>query len=158
MTHVHLHQRAGGSSPKYNSASILAPIISPITCDAGASDARTPPRVERMPQVKYMQMPSKAPRIVVVEDDPSMSQAIERILRVGGFTPIVFDSAESALAADAVQAADCLVLDFHLPGMSGFELQERLATPGLPAGRVHDGARRTRRAGAFVSGRRAEPA
>ena len=83
-----------------------------------------------MPQVKYMQMPSKAPRIVVVEDDPSMSQAIARILRVGGFTPIVFDSAESALAADAVQAADCLVLDFHLPRMSGFELYHRLTHAG----------------------------
>src|SRR5277367_3024071 len=77
-----------------------------------------------------MPVPSKAPRIVIVEDDPSMSQAIERVLRVGGFTPIMFDSAESALAADAAQAADCLVLDVRLPGMSGFELYHRLIRAG----------------------------
>jgi FixJ family two-component response regulator len=64
-----------------------------------------------------------------------MSQAIERILRTGGFTPIVFASAEAALEADAVTAADCLVLDIHLPGMSGFDLYRRLALCGeeMPA-------------------------
>lgn len=65
-----------------------------------------------------------------MEDDPSMSQAIARILQVGGFAPIVFDSAESALAADAPGAADCLVLDIHLPGISGFELFQRLTLAG----------------------------
>jgi FixJ family two-component response regulator len=71
-------------------------------------------------------MASKEPRIIVVEDDPSMRQAIERVLRAGGFTPIMFDSAETALASDAAMAADCLVLDIHLPGMSGFDLYHRL--------------------------------
>jgi DNA-binding response OmpR family regulator len=75
-------------------------------------------------------MPSKGPRIVVVEDDPSMSQAIKRVLHAGGFTPVVFDSAESALAADAAEAADCLVLDIHLPGMSGLDLYRRLTHAG----------------------------
>ena len=75
-------------------------------------------------------MPGEIPRIVVVEDDASMSQAIERILRVGGFASITFASAEAALEADAATTADCLVLDVHLPGMSGFELYRRLARCG----------------------------
>jgi FixJ family two-component response regulator len=67
------------------------------------------------------------PTIVVVEDDASMSQAIERILRAGGFSPLVFGSAEAALDAGAV-SADCLVLDIFLPGMSGLDLYRRLAS------------------------------
>ena len=78
-------------------------------------------------------MPNEPPIIVVVEDDASMCQALERILHAGGFTAVSFASGEAALEADA--AADCLVLDIHLPGMSGFELYRRLAHSGkaLPA-------------------------
>jgi FixJ family two-component response regulator len=72
-------------------------------------------------------MPDEIPRIVVVEDDASMSQAIERILRAGGFAAVTFASAEAALEADAATTADCLILDIRLPGMSGFELYRRLA-------------------------------
>jgi FixJ family two-component response regulator len=75
-------------------------------------------------------MPSNVPRIVVVEDDASMSQAIERILRVGGFASVLFASAEAALEADAATTASCLVLDIHLPGMSGFDLYRWLALSG----------------------------
>jgi DNA-binding response OmpR family regulator len=79
-------------------------------------------------------MPSQVPRIVVVEDDASMSQAIERVLQAGGFEAVSFASAEAALEAGAA-GADVLVLDIHLPGMSGFELYRRLAQSGeaLPA-------------------------
>jgi FixJ family two-component response regulator len=66
-------------------------------------------------------------RIVVVEDDASMNQAIERILRVGGFVAVMFASAEAALEADTATTSDCLILDIQLPGMSGFELYRRLA-------------------------------
>jgi FixJ family two-component response regulator len=77
-----------------------------------------------------MLMPGESPRIVVVEDDASMNQAIERILRAGGFAPATFASAEAALEADGAAMTDCLVLDVHLPGMSGFELYRRLALSG----------------------------
>ena len=80
-------------------------------------------------------MPEEMRRIVVVEDDQSMSQAIERILRAGGFVAHTFRSAEAALAASVASASDCLVLDISLPGMSGFDLYRRLASTGarLPA-------------------------
>jgi DNA-binding response OmpR family regulator len=78
-----------------------------------------------------MRMPGERPRIVVVEDDASMSQAIERILRVGGLAVSTCASAEAALAAGVVNA-DCLVLDIHLPGMSGFELYRQLVNRSEP--------------------------
>jgi FixJ family two-component response regulator len=80
-------------------------------------------------------MPSEMPRIVVVEDDASMSQAIKRILRAGGFMVDTFSSSEDALEAEVTSAADCLVIDIHLPGMSGFDLYRRLfdSGKGIPA-------------------------
>src|SRR5262245_56486823 len=57
--------------------------------------------------------------VAVVDDDPSMLKAIERLLRVHGFDAAGFTSAEAFLGCDAASAADCLVLDIHLGGMSG---------------------------------------
>jgi FixJ family two-component response regulator len=80
-----------------------------------------------------MQLSGETQTIVVVEDDASMGQALEMMLRAGGYEVLTFASAEAALEAGA--AANCLVLDIHLPGMSGFELYRRLALSGkgLPA-------------------------
>jgi FixJ family two-component response regulator len=75
-------------------------------------------------------MASELPIIVLVEDDASVRQAIRRVLRAAGFTPVPFASAEAALEAGAAETADGLVLDIHLPGISGFELYRRLARFG----------------------------
>jgi FixJ family two-component response regulator len=75
-------------------------------------------------------MSKETRRIVVVEDDSSMARAIERILQLGGFQPILFGSAESALASGLAPAADCLVLDIQLPGMSGFDFYSQVAVLG----------------------------
>ena len=63
-----------------------------------------------------------------------MSQAIGRVLQAGGFESVSYASAEAALEA-GVAAADGLILDIHLPGMSGFEMYRCLAFAGqaLPA-------------------------
>lgn len=75
----------------------------------------------------------KAQRVVVVEDDASMRHALERILRLGGFEPVIFVSAEKFLEAGAADGAACMVFDVHLPGLTGFELRERLARKGPQA-------------------------
>jgi FixJ family two-component response regulator len=75
-------------------------------------------------------MPSAPLTIVVVEDHPSVTKTIKRVLKAGGFAVIPFDSAEAALEADATASADCLILDIRLPGMSGFEMYRRLALSG----------------------------
>ena len=59
-----------------------------------------------------------------------MRQAIRRSLEVKGFEATLFDSAEALLAAGVASMAKCLVLDIHLPGMSGFDLQRHLAAAG----------------------------
>jgi len=68
--------------------------------------------------------------IVIVEDDDGTRQAIERLLRCAGFLTASFASAEALLQAGAAINAACLVLDVHLPGISGFELQRALAECG----------------------------
>lgn len=70
-------------------------------------------------------------RVALVEDDVGMSQALVRILRLAGYAPTTFDSAE-ALIRDGADA-DCLVLDVQLPGMSGFELRDHLLLTGITA-------------------------
>ena len=69
-------------------------------------------------------------QIVVVEDDPSMVQAIKRLLRAAGFPVLPFASAEALLQSGATAEAACFVLDIHLPGLSGFELQQRMLDGG----------------------------
>jgi len=68
--------------------------------------------------------------IGVVEDDPSFLRALRRLLSGAGFTVATFASAEEFLASEAAGGTACLVLDVHLGGMSGFDLQQQLATAG----------------------------
>jgi FixJ family two-component response regulator len=64
--------------------------------------------------------------IVVVEDDTGMNQAIERLVNAAGYRAVTFSSAEELLEAGAATNAACLILDVHLPGLSGFQLWRRL--------------------------------
>jgi len=75
-------------------------------------------------------MPEEQGAIVVVEDDYGSRQAFERMLNAAGFRAETFASAESLLESDAADRATCLVLDIHLPGLSGFELRRELVRAG----------------------------
>jgi FixJ family two-component response regulator len=70
--------------------------------------------------------------IGVVEDDPSFLRALRRLLSGAGFSVATFASAEEFLASESAGGTACLVLDVHLGGMSGFDLQQHLATAGIP--------------------------
>ena len=75
----------------------------------------------------------KAPVVVaVIEDDPPSRTALGRLLWAAGFEPVLFESAEAYLEGSATPT--CIIVDVHLPGMSGIELQQRLraAGPGPP--------------------------
>lgn len=65
--------------------------------------------------------------VAVIEDDVSLNMAILRQLRAAGFRTRSFRSGGEVLAAHG-HIADCLVLDVHLPDMTGFELLSRLGT------------------------------
>ena len=69
-------------------------------------------------------------QVLVVEDDRAMREALTRILSVAGFRVSDFPSAETMLAAGSIADCACLVLDIHLPGISGFELHRRLTQRG----------------------------
>ena len=75
-------------------------------------------------------MKHERPCVVVVEDDAGMSKAIERLLRASGFQSVSFGSAEELLQTEALERASCLVLDIHLPGLSGLALRRLLLTSG----------------------------
>jgi FixJ family two-component response regulator len=64
-------------------------------------------------------------RISIVEDDPSMREAIKTLIGSMGFSVDEYPSAEDFLRSSHSQA-DCLILDVRMPGMSGLELQRRL--------------------------------
>ena len=60
--------------------------------------------------------------VVVVEDDDSMREAIERLLNAAGFECEAFSSATALLARGVDQESVCVISDLKLPGMSGLEL------------------------------------
>jgi FixJ family two-component response regulator len=68
---------------------------------------------------------AEVPLIAVIDDDQSLRTAISRLLRVWGFRVDSYASAEAFL--EQPTGVHCLVLDLHLGGMSGLELQARLA-------------------------------
>ena len=73
---------------------------------------------------------SKSATVIIVEDDSSMCQALNRILRLGEFVPVMYSSAEALLADGRQDEAICMILDVQLPGIDGFALHERLMTLG----------------------------
>ena len=70
------------------------------------------------------------PLIVVVDDDESVREALENLISSVGFDVKLFASAEDFLDSDTPLQTDCAILDVRLPGLSGPELQQRLAADG----------------------------
>ena len=77
-------------------------------------------------------MPSIPPLIHIVDDDPSVTRALKRLLRSWGMQVRTFASGEEFLSAlKRSPDADCSVIDVHMPGMTGLEVQERMNLSGL---------------------------
>ena len=72
----------------------------------------------------------QVPMVCVIDDDASLLRALRRLLDATGFRVETFSSAEQFLESDH-RKADCLILDVHLGGLSGLDLQERLAKSGV---------------------------
>jgi FixJ family two-component response regulator len=64
--------------------------------------------------------------ISVVDDDVSLRESLEGLLKTLGYDTTVFSSAESFLSSEALAKTACLILDVRMPGMSGPELQREL--------------------------------
>lgn len=70
------------------------------------------------------------PLVSVVDDDESVRESLQSLLRSVGFAVKVFGSAEEFLNANYSGDSDCLILDVRMPGMSGIELHRRLVASG----------------------------
>jgi FixJ family two-component response regulator len=76
-------------------------------------------------------MNERSAKVFVVDDDVTVCVALSRLIRTAGFHVETFGTATECLSADRLKDADCLVLDVHLPDLSGLELQARLTALGL---------------------------
>ena len=72
--------------------------------------------------------------VVIVDDDPAVRDALDSLFRSVGFATRSFAAPAELLAAALPDGPACLVLDVRMPGLSGLDLQDRLARggPGLP--------------------------
>lgn len=70
------------------------------------------------------------PRVAVVDDDASFLRSVGRLLRSAGYPVETFASGRELLAALPAGAPECLVLDVHMPEMTGLELHDRLRAEG----------------------------
>lgn len=77
--------------------------------------------------------PSREPDavIAIVDDDPSVREGLDSLIRSVGWRVETFASAQEFLARPGVEAPSCLVLDLQLPGLSGLDLQKWMAEAGL---------------------------
>jgi FixJ family two-component response regulator len=70
--------------------------------------------------------------VYVLDDDPDMLRGLERLLKVHGFCPKLFQSAEAFFASvDNDDEALCLLLDVHLNDASGIDVKRRLTRSGV---------------------------
>jgi FixJ family two-component response regulator len=81
-------------------------------------------------------MPAE-PAIFIIDDDPSVSGALRRLMKSAGFSRIeAFDSAEDFLKRADIENGSILILDIMLPGISGIDLGQFIRSTGLNASAV----------------------
>ena len=71
------------------------------------------------------------PTVFIVDDDPAVRDALSWLIGTLRYNVEVFESAQAFLDACQPDRPGCLVLDVRLPGMSGLQLQKRLAEQGI---------------------------
>src|SRR5437870_8818682 len=76
-------------------------------------------------------MTEAAPVVFVVDDDPSVRRAIQRLVESVGLQVELFGSAQEFLRSKRPDAPSCLVLDVRLPGISGLDFQRELADANI---------------------------
>lgn len=77
-------------------------------------------------------MSSKKPIVAIIEDDQGFREALAGMLASYGYEPIEFSRADEFLASVNREHISCIISDIQMPGMSGFELHERIATSARP--------------------------
>jgi FixJ family two-component response regulator len=81
----------------------------------------------RCPELRTPPLLGMGPIVFVVDDDISVRESLELLIRCEGWQPETFASGQEFLARPRVLVPSCLVLDLSLPGLNGLELQKRIA-------------------------------
>jgi FixJ family two-component response regulator len=71
------------------------------------------------------------PLISIVDDDESIRESTEGLVRSLGYRAATFASAEEFLQSDSVDSTSCLITDVQMPGLSGIDLQRDLIARGI---------------------------
>jgi FixJ family two-component response regulator len=72
----------------------------------------------------------QASMISVIDDDRSVREAVESLIRSLGYQAVTFTSAEEYLGSDRINDSECVITDIQMPGMTGLDLQDRLIADG----------------------------
>jgi FixJ family two-component response regulator len=76
-------------------------------------------------------MGKHAAHVAVVDDDASVCKALTRLLSASSFDVTTFGSARDFLKSLRTRKPDCLVVDLHMPDLTGFDLQRHLNRAGI---------------------------
>jgi FixJ family two-component response regulator len=83
------------------------------------------------PDVSSLTLSRVPPIVFVVDDDISVRESLEALIRCAGWRTETFSSAREFLDRPRVPAPGCLILDVTLPDLNGLELQKRVAADGF---------------------------
>jgi FixJ family two-component response regulator len=78
----------------------------------------------------------KMPLIAIVDDDPSVREALDALLRSVGYDAEAFASGEAFLSSQLVDRVACVIVDMHMPGITGLEVLVRLVASGKPVSTI----------------------
>jgi len=78
-----------------------------------------------------MEMGTRAMRVAILDDDPSIRAAIGRLLRTSNITVTTYATSIELFDSIAGFAPDCLVLDLQMPGMTGVDVMHYLSRRGM---------------------------
>ena len=83
--------------------------------------------IARRIESRLLPVPDATPLVFVVDDDVSVRESLELLIRHAGWRPETFASAEEFLTRSPVAVPSCLILDVSLPDLNGLDLQKRVA-------------------------------
>jgi FixJ family two-component response regulator len=98
---------------------------------------------------------SEKPIICIVDDDESVREGLEGLMQSHGYAALTCESGARFLASSARDQTDCLIVDMHMPGMTGLELCDRInesgaRIPTIMITALHDDELRDRALGSGV--------
>ena len=82
------------------------------------------------PQTARMKQGNRV--IAILDDEEHYRRALSRLLRAHGYEVASFSTGEELVAEVAQRAFDCVLLDLHMPGMTGFDVLARLRGQPTP--------------------------